>query len=270
MKLKLKDDKKNKLISVIMTCYNGQKYLKKAVESILIQKYKNWELIFVNNSSTDKSEDIIKSYQDKRIKYFKTKKLLSLGEVRNLAFSKSKGVYITFLDVDDYWHKEKLNLQINKFALNKKIDVVYCNFFKKNRNRLTYSKLNFERGYCQEKIIQSYIDTKPLTSWLTLMIKKHSIKKLSYPFDKKLHITSDFDLIIRLSEFAFFDYVPKILCTYRVHASNESKNKKKEISELSYIIKKFKQKKSINKILSYKSFSKKVSLKNIFYQIKPT
>lgn len=268
MQQKKRSRKKKKLVSIIMTCYNGQRYLRKAVQSILNQTYKNWELIFYNNCSSDKSENIIRSYQDKRIKYFKTENLKSLGKIRNLAFNKAKGTYVAFLDVDDYWHKEKLKLQTIKFASNKKIDVIYCNLNKKIDHKIINNRINFEKGYCQNKIIKSYIDMKPLTSWLTLMVKKKSIKKLNYPFDEKLHITSDFDLIIRLSEFAYFDYIPKILCTYRVHGSNESKNKMREISELAYLLKKYKKNQEIDKILSYKNFSNKIFIKNLFYKAK--
>ena len=71
MKLKKIKKKKNYLISVIMNCHNGEKYLDQSIRSVLNQSYENWELIFFNNSSKDKSKNIINNYlQDKRIKYF--------------------------------------------------------------------------------------------------------------------------------------------------------------------------------------------------------
>ena len=66
------------LISVIMNCYNGSKYLKNSIKSLLNQKYKNWELIFWDNKSLDDSKKILLGFKDKRIKYFKSKNFLSL------------------------------------------------------------------------------------------------------------------------------------------------------------------------------------------------
>ena len=63
--------KKVPLVSIIMNCYNGEKYLKESIKSILLQTYPNWELIFWNNKSTDNSEKIIKKFKDQRIKYYK-------------------------------------------------------------------------------------------------------------------------------------------------------------------------------------------------------
>ena len=105
---------KYNLISVIVNCHNGEKFINRCIESILIQTYNNFEIIFLDNMSTDGTEEIIKKISDKRIKYFKTEKFLKLYEARNLAISKAKGKYISFLDIDDSWEKDKLKLQLAK------------------------------------------------------------------------------------------------------------------------------------------------------------
>ncbi len=110
-----------------MNCHNGEKYLDQSIRSVLNQSYENWELIFFNNSSKDKSKNIINNYlQDKRIKYFESNKFLNLYDARNQAIRKSKGQYISFLDTDDYWDKNKLQIQLN--------------FIKKNNCKMLYSK----------------------------------------------------------------------------------------------------------------------------------
>ena len=116
-----------KLVSIIMTCLNGEAYLKKALESIFVQTYKNWELIFVDNNSSDNSKQIIFDIKDDRIKYFKLDSTVNLGTIRKFAFSKCSGDFITFLDVDDYWDEKKLDKQLAKFNNNEKVDVVYSN-----------------------------------------------------------------------------------------------------------------------------------------------
>jgi len=95
-------------ISVIMNCYNSDAFLEEAISSVINQTYKNFELIFWDNQSTDESAHILHSYQDKRIRYFYAEKFTSLGEARNLAISKATGEWIAFLDADDIWDSKKL------------------------------------------------------------------------------------------------------------------------------------------------------------------
>ena len=81
--------KKTPLVSIIMNCYNGDKYLRKSIKSIISQSYKNWELIFWDNNSEDNSKNILKSFKDKRILYFRSKKFMKLYHARNLAIKKN-------------------------------------------------------------------------------------------------------------------------------------------------------------------------------------
>ena len=108
------------LVSILMNCYNGEKYLRDAIESVLAQTYQNWELIFWDNQSNDCSAEIFNSYIDKRLKYFYAPKHSLLYEARNWAAEKSSGNYFAFLDVDDYWEACKLEMQMNVFSTDKK------------------------------------------------------------------------------------------------------------------------------------------------------
>jgi glycosyltransferase involved in cell wall biosynthesis len=258
--------KSNNLVSIIMTCHNGESFLHEAVKSVINQTYSNWELIFYNNKSIDKSEKIIKNFKDKRIKYFRLNKLVNLGTIRKLAFSKCQGDFVSFLDVDDYWKKNKLEKQVKIFEMNNNIDVVYSNYYKVESKKIKRIKKKLHRGYCQNEIIFSYVNGSPLTAWLTLMIKKSAIDKLEVSFDKKTHISSDFDLIIRLSIFCNFDYSAEYLGYYRLHQQNESKSKKKEIGELIYIINKYQKNKIISSIFFYKNFAYKLYIKYFIFK----
>jgi glycosyltransferase involved in cell wall biosynthesis len=104
------------MVSIIMNCFNGEKYLKEAIESVLKQTYTNWELIFWDNQSTDNSASIFKSYNDLRFKYFFAERHTKLGEGRNLAIAQSTGDWIAFLDCDDLWVDSKLEKQINNIG----------------------------------------------------------------------------------------------------------------------------------------------------------
>ena len=100
------------LVSVIMNCFNGEKYLKEAIDSVLNQTYSNWEIILWDNQSTDNSEGIVKSFNDNRIKYFYSEEFTILGEARNRALSKAQGEFIAILDCDDLWYPTKLEKQL--------------------------------------------------------------------------------------------------------------------------------------------------------------
>lgn len=103
----------NELVSVIMPSYNTGRFIAETIESVLKQTYKNWELIIVDDCSTDNTDEIVKGYLgDNRIRYLKNKKNSGAAVSRNRALREAKGKWIAFLDSDDLWHSRKLEQQI--------------------------------------------------------------------------------------------------------------------------------------------------------------
>jgi len=100
------------LVSVLMNCYNGEKYLREAIESVLSQSYENWELVFWDNRSSDNSGTICKSYEDPRIRYFLAERHTNLAAARILAFQQVCGEFVAVLDVDDTSHSDRLARQV--------------------------------------------------------------------------------------------------------------------------------------------------------------
>ena len=197
-----------------------REYLKQALNSLQMQSYKNWELIFYDNSSTDKSALIIKKYKDKRIKYFKSIKKLNLGIARKLALKKAKGNFISFLDTDDIWKRNKLNKQLKSFK-DKRVGFSISNslFFNKSKNRHFYSsKTNFEKKVFY-KLIENYF-----ISFDTVIIRSSYLKKLDHMFDEKFNIIHDMDLLIRLSDICEMNYVPISLSKWRMREESLSYN----------------------------------------------
>ena len=224
-------NKKFPLVSVIVNCYNGQKYLKDCLRSIVNQTYKNWELIFWDNFSTDQSKRILNEFNDKRIKYFKSKKFLPLYKARNLAIQKAKGDYISFLDTDDLWKKNKLFEQIKILKKNKNIKIIYSNYIYNNQKKGT-KILKF-----REKLPSGFITQKLLDNYkigiLTSLVQKKIFK--DFKFNPSYEIIGDFDFFIRVSRLYKIIAIQKPLAEYRVHDSNLSIKKIqvycKEISE---------------------------------------
>ncbi|MFZ2302791.1 MAG: glycosyltransferase [Gallionella sp.] len=100
------------LVSVLMNCYNGEKYLRAALDSVLAQTYQNWELVFWDNQSTDDSAAICKSYADRRIRYFYASEHTELGPARIQAFQQIRGEFVAVLDADDISHPDRLARQV--------------------------------------------------------------------------------------------------------------------------------------------------------------
>ena len=114
------------MISVIMPIYNSEKYVSEAIESVCNQSYKNWELLIVNDGSTDQSSKIIDDYakKDSRIKVFhRSNEGVSMA--RNYALDKCNGNYITFIDSDDVYHPERLKKMMQIFVQNPDCDIVF-------------------------------------------------------------------------------------------------------------------------------------------------
>jgi len=220
---------KKPLVSIIMNCFNGQNFLKDSIESVKNQTYQNWELIFWDNRSNDKSAEIFKSYDEKRFKYFCADKHTTLYEARNLAIEKSNGDFIAFLDTDDLWCNEKLEMQMDFFS-NSEVGLVYSNLWiiKNNTNkRKIYTKKNLARGFIYNDLIKNYN-----IGILTVVLRKKFYLKLKKKFDERFSIIGDFDLFLRLSKLCIFESVQKPLAFYRLHAGNLSAIlKEKEIKE---------------------------------------
>ena len=115
-------------ISIIVPIYNASKYLDKCIDSLVKQTKKELEFILINDGSTDDSESIIKSYSDKRIKYFKRSNH-GIGKTRNFGISKSTGKYIMFLDSDDYLEKNACEV-LYKTALKEHSDLLVFDFYR--------------------------------------------------------------------------------------------------------------------------------------------
>ena len=108
-------NKNNPLVSIIVNYWESIKYLDKCIDSIQNQTYTNWELIFVDNNSRKSPWRVLKKISKNKLKYYKLKKYQPLGQARNYALKKCKGDYIAFLDSDDFWLNEKIELQIKEF-----------------------------------------------------------------------------------------------------------------------------------------------------------
>ena len=242
--------KKRPLISVIINCHNGENYLSECIKSVLSQTYKNWEIIFFDNNSSDKSVKILNSFKDKRIKCFNSKKknIVKLYKARNLAINKAKGEFVTFLDTDDLWKKNKLEKQVKLILKDPDIKIIYSNFYIINENKkkvyLKYNK-KLPSGFITQKLLDDYC-----VGILTLCISKKIFNR--YKFQEKYNIIGDFSYVVNLSKKFKIFAIQEPLAFYRVHQDNlSSRRRDLNIKELKNWIN-YNRSRSIKMILNLK------------------
>lgn len=118
---------KNKLVSIIMPAYNSENYVSEAIESVCKQSYKNWELLIVNDGSTDQTSNILNDYaqKDSRIKVFHRNNQ-GVSAARNYALDQISGEYVTFIDSDDAYHRDRLQKMLQIFEEHDDVQIVFA------------------------------------------------------------------------------------------------------------------------------------------------
>lgn len=206
-------------VSIIINCFNGEKYLAETIDSVLSQTYSNWEIIFWDNQSSDESAAVFKSYQDDRLKYFYSPQHTLLYEARNYAIAQASHDLIAFLDVDDLWLPDKLKKQITLFA-DPTIGFVCGNYLiyseRKNKSWRAFRR-PIPFGWVLDDLLKFYF-----IGLVTLMVRRSALESLEYPFNSKYHIIGDLDLCIRLSFHWKLGCVQEPVAVYRLHGGNES------------------------------------------------
>ena len=134
------------LVSIVMPNYNGGKYLKETIDSVLSQTFDNWELLFVDDCSTDNSLEIVRSYADERIRIFQNETNRGAAVSRNRAIEAANGRWIAFLDSDDLWLPEKLEKQV-AFMKDKEIVFSFTDYkvLKKNQTDSLLYKIPYDK-----------------------------------------------------------------------------------------------------------------------------
>jgi glycosyltransferase involved in cell wall biosynthesis len=209
------------LVSIIMNCYNSEKYLKETLQSVYAQTYTNWEVIFWDNLSTDNSKNIACSFDDK-VKYYRGEFFLSLGAARNMAISKAQGEFLAILDCDDLWYPEKLAKQVPVFVEFPEIDLVYSDYAMLNENGgMDLNKTELRVGHRCNAFNPIFFH-KLTIPWPTIIMKKSAVDNVGGFANYKS--VEDFDVLLKMAEKGLFYYVDEILALYRVHPNQLSAN----------------------------------------------
>ena len=205
------------MISVIVPIYNAENSIKKCVESILNQTKKELEIILINDGSTDNTEEVIRSFKDKRIKYYKNENK-GIGKTRNFGIDKATGEYIMFLDSDDYMPKDECELLYNK-CIKEGLDICICDFYRVYDGRKEETKLpDFKASSLKEN---PDIITEYLNPWGKLF-KRELIVKNKIRFVENLKYEDAPFVIETLCSAKKIGKVNKPLHCYVIHNNSET------------------------------------------------
>ena len=262
------DLKSEPLVSVLMNCFNGEKYLNEAIDSVLAQTYQNWEIIFWDNQSTDRSAEIFKNYNDPRLKYHFAPRHTLLYEARNCALEKAGGEFIAFLDVDDWWLPKKLEKQVPLF-LDPEVGMVCGNYWvvseRKNR-RWKSLKRPAPTGWVLNDLLGLYF-----VGLLTLVVRRSALASLDYPCNPQYHKIGDLDLVARLATQWKLDCEQEPVGFYRAHDSNASlKQGSRHLDELERWLGEMKDVEAIRSCPNFQLLKQHSTYQQAIYQLLQT
>ena len=235
----LKKNQVQPLISVILPTYNHARFLKDAIDSVIKQDYSNWELIIIDNYSTDHTDQVISLFKDDRIKNHKINNHGIIAKSRNKGIQESKGDWIAFLDSDDIWYFNKLSTIITYLDRNKKIDIVCSNEYLHNKSTGKKHKLRYgpSSKYFYKDLL---VNGNKLSTSATLVKRSFlNAKKLFFDESKIFITVEDYDLWMRIALFnGKFGFCETILGEYTIHNSNSSSNFEIHRSNLENVLRK--------------------------------
>jgi glycosyltransferase involved in cell wall biosynthesis len=206
-------------VSVIIPNFNYAQYLEEAIESVLKQTHPDIEIIVVDDGSTDNSIEIANRYLDRITLISKVNG--GVSSARNVGIKNSSGSFICFLDADDFWEKNKVELQLKK-ALEGNIGLIYSGILECDSKLFPVREIKpIFQGDCEEKYRFRPGSAVAILGTSTALISRDVLHEVGF-FDSELNTSADWDFLRRISKVTDFGYVDSPLVRYRRHASNMS------------------------------------------------
>lgn len=207
------------LVSVVIPSYNRARMVERALKSVVAQTYQNWEVLVVDDGSTDETEEIVAEFnkQNNRIRYIRLDSNRGACVARNVGIDESKGEYITFLDSDDEYLPEKIQLQVEVFQKSdlSNVGVVSCGRLDVRDGNTYLRWIPRKRG----NILNNLLRRERIggnTSFL--MVKASLVKEKKIYFDPEMPAGQDWDFLVRICQHANFDFVPQSIVRINHHS----------------------------------------------------
>lgn len=223
----MKTVKEKKLVSILMPVYNAEKYLGKTLESIQSQTYKNWELLAIDDWSTDRSYEILLDFakKDNRVRVYRNGKHRGVAGAANLALSMVKSDYVARMDADDLMHPERISKQLKFLENNPNVVIVgsQCILIDQFGQKIGEKKFPINNNEIMKMIFRSIPIQQP-----AMMINRGLLPKDFIAYDQKKNTAEEVELLFKLFKYGEAVNLPDFLHFYRLHDKNTSlKNPKK-------------------------------------------
>jgi glycosyltransferase involved in cell wall biosynthesis len=221
-------------VSIVVPAHNAMVYLPQTIDSVLSQTFADFELLIINDGSSDHLIEWFSQARDSRIKLI-SQENQGVANARNTGILSAKGEYIAFLDADDIWEKTKLEKQVSCLDENPAVGLVYAwtQLINAKGKLLKFSVMHQEEGYIWEKIVIQDV----VGSGSCAMVRASCFQQVGL-FDQSVAIAADFDMWIRIAAVYEFAVLKEHLVFYRQHLTNASKDSQQVIKAHSQIIEK--------------------------------
>lgn len=217
------------LVSIIMPSYNTENFIDEAINSVLNQTHKNWELIIVDDASTDSTDKVVEKFlNDRRIHYIKNKENYGAAISRNFAIKQAKGKWIAFLDSDDIWMPQKLERQIN-FMIKNKYSFSYANYIEIDEESEATGKMISGPN----KITKTGMYNYCWPGCLTVMYNAEKIGTVQIPDIKK---NNDYAMWLKIIEKENCYLLNEVLAKYRKRSGSISNKSYFKLIKWHYIL----------------------------------
>jgi glycosyltransferase involved in cell wall biosynthesis len=211
------------LVSVVIPTYNHAHFLGRALQSVLDQTYSNWEVIVIDNHSQDNTDQVIRSFDNSRIKTLKIHNNGVIAASRNAGIDASRGDWVAFLDSDDLWYPCKLAIAVEGILEDPTVDVFSTDEFLVNE--ITGNKRVLEYGPCSSSLYKELLLEGNRFSPSAALVRSDFLNRMNIQFreNKEFVTAEDYDLWMLLARAgAKFKCIRSIQGEYRIHANNNS------------------------------------------------
>lgn len=204
------------IVSIILSVFNGEKYIREAVESILGQTFKKFEFIIINDGSTDGTADILNSYNDKRIRVAHNKTNIGLPKSLNIGIRLSIGIYIARMDCDDISFPQRLEKQVS--FMNNHLEIDICGTWIKS---FTDKHTSINKYPANSEEIKCMMFWKTGLAHPSVMLRKKTFLNNNLFYDESFSCSQDYDLWVRASKNVKFANIQDVLVARRCGVNNQ-------------------------------------------------
>jgi glycosyltransferase involved in cell wall biosynthesis len=216
------NDRSNPLVSVVIPSYNHGRFLGRALQSLLDQTYANWEVIVIDNHSTDNTDEVMATFTDSRISYLKIHNNGVIAVSRNAGIRAAKGVWVAFLDSDDWWTNDKLNICID--YMDDEVDFIYHDLEIIVDQQRTFRRKLIKSRQVKTPVLIDLLSRGNAIVNSSVVVRKNFLEKIGgINESKEMVAAEDYNTWLCIAQLTeHFFYLPHTLGYYLIHNKNAS------------------------------------------------